>query len=207
MTVASNIAVEIPLTDGVTLIDAAGYPVEYQNNKAVFYPGNLFANQSRSLFITFKLPTNAEKNFALDGIKLRYQHDNASRIVSLDEPFQITCIKDRTLVVSSVDKGVWEEKVLQEDYSKLLDEVAVDISSGSKDDAMKAIDTYETEQNERNAEVGSEKVAANLDQDLKVLRAKVEDTFHGKPSAVISKQKKNSKELQYRSYGARRAVQ
>ena len=72
---------------------------------------------------------------------------------------------------------------------------------------MKAIDTYETEQNERNAEVGSEKVAANLDQDLKVLRAKVEDTFHGKPSAVISKQKKNSKELQYRSYGARRAVQ
>lgn len=207
MTVASNTAVEIPLTDGVTLIDAAGYPVEYRNNKAVFYPGNLFANQSRSLFLTFKLPTNAEKNFALNGITLRYQHDNTSRTVSLDEPFQIACIRDKTQVVSSVDKRVWEEKVLQEDYSKLLDEVAADIGNGSKDDAMTAINNYEAEQSERNAAVGSEKVTANLDQDLKVLRHKVEETFYGAPSAVISKQKKNAKELQYRSYESRRSVQ
>ncbi len=207
MTVASNIAVEIPLPDGVKLIDAAGYPVEYRNNKAVFYPGNLYANQSRSLFLTFKLPTNAEKKFALEGISLRYQHDNTSRTVSLDEPFQIACIRNKTQVVSSVDKGVWEEKVLQEDFSKLLDEVAADIGSGSKDDAMTAINNYEAEQSERNAAVGSEKVAANLDQDLKVLRQKVEETFYGAPGAVLSKQKKNAKELQYRSYESRRSVQ
>ena len=207
MTVASNIAVEIPLSDGVTLIDAAGYPVEYRNNKAIFYPGSLYANQSRSLFLTFKLPTDAEKNFNLGGIVLRYRHDNTSRTVSLDEPFQIACIRDKTQVVSSVDKRVWEEKVLQEDFSKLLDEVAADIGSGSKDDAMTAINNYEAEQSERNAAVGSEKVAANLDQDLKVLRHKVEDTFYGAPSAVISKQKKNAKELQYRSYESRRSIQ
>jgi Ca-activated chloride channel family protein len=207
MTVASNTAVEIPLTDGVTLIDAAGYPVEYRNNKAVFYPGNLFAKQSRSLFLTFKLPTNAEKNFVLNGITVRYQHDNISRTVSLDEPFQIACIRNKTQVISSVDKRVWEEKVLQEDFSKLLDEVAADIGNGSRDDAMTAINNYEAEQSERNAAVGSEKVTANLDQDLKVLRHKVEDTFYGAPSAVISKQKKNAKELQYRSYESRRSVQ
>ena len=207
MTVASNTAVEIPLTDGVTLIDAAGYPVEYRNNKAVFYPGNLFAKQSRSLFLTFKLPTNAEKNFVLNGITVRYQHDNISRTVSLDEPFQIACIRNKTQVISSVDKRVWEEKVLQEDFSKLLDEVAADIGNGSRDDAMTAINNYEAEQSERNAAVGSEKVTANLDQDLKVLRHKVEETFYGAPSAVISKQKKNAKELQYRSYESRRSVQ
>jgi Ca-activated chloride channel family protein len=207
MTVASNIAVEIPLRDNITLIDAAGYPVEYRNNKAVFYPGNLFANQSRSLFLTFKLPTNTEKNFALNGITLRYQHDNVSRTVSLDEPFQIACIRDETQVISSVNKGVWEEKVLQEDFNKLLDEVAADISSGSREEAMAAINDYETEQSERNAAVGSEKVADNLEQGLKVLRDKVEETFYGEPSAVLSKQKKNAKELQYRSYESRRSVQ
>jgi Ca-activated chloride channel family protein len=207
MTVASNISVEIPLSDGVTLIDAAGYPVDYRNNKAVFHPGNLFAKQSRSLFLTFKVPTDAEKDFAFNGITLRYQHDNTSRTVSLDGSIQIACIRDKNQVVSSVDKGVWEEKVLQEDYSKLLDEVAADISGGSRDDAMEAINTYEAEQSERNQAVGSEKVAANLDKDLKVLRQKVEETFYGAPSAVIGKQKKNAKELQYRSYESRRSVQ
>ena len=156
---------------------------------------------------TFKLPTNAEKNFTLGGITLKYQHDSTSRIVSLDEPFQIACIRDKTQVVSSVDKKVWEEKVLQEDFSKLLDEVAADIGSGSRDDAMTAINAYEAEQSDRNAAVGSEKVAVNLDRDLKVLRDKVEETFYGAPSAVIIKQKKNAKELQYRSYESRRSVQ
>jgi hypothetical protein len=106
-----------------------------------------------------------------------------------------------------VDKEVWEEKVLQEDYSKLLDKVAADIGKGSRDDAMTAINKYEMDQSERNTAVGSAKVAANLEQELKVLRDKVEDTFYGAPSAVISKQKKNAKELQYRSYESRRSVQ
>ncbi len=207
MTLASNIAVEIPLTHGITLSDAAGYPIEYRDNRAVFYPGNLLANQSRSLFLTFTMPTDAEKNFTLNNITLRYQHDNVPHAVSLDEPFHVACIKDESRVVSSVDKRVWEGKVLQEDYSKLLDTVAADIGSGLKDDAMEAINTYEAEQAERNAVVGSEKVSANLEQDLDVLRQKVEETFHGAPSAVTSKQKKNAKELQYRSYESRRSVQ
>ena len=206
LTVASNTAVEIPLADGMTLIDAAGYPVEYRNNKAIFYPGNLFANQSRSLFITFRLPTDTEKDFTLDNITLRYRHDGTAHTVSLDEPFQVACIRDKTQVISSVDKEVWEEKVLQEDYSKLLDEVAADLDNGSRDDAMQAIQNYEAEQGELNAVVGSEKVSTNLEQELKVLRHKVEETFAGAPSAVMSKQKKNAKELQYRSYESRRSV-
>jgi Ca-activated chloride channel family protein len=52
--------------------------------------------------------------------------------------------------------------------------------------------------------VGSREVEENLDKDLGQLRSVVEDSFQGAPSAVIQKQKSNSKSLQYDGYRGRR---
>ena len=51
----------------------------------------------------------------------------------------------------------------------------------------------------------SEEVTQNLDQDLKDLRQRVEDTFHGAPAAVTAESRKtNSKAMQYEGYKGRR---
>lgn len=200
----SGVKIQIPMNSAITLADAAGYPIINQNDHLVFYPGNLRSGQTRKLFLTLKVPTNSQKTFRLDNIKLSYRYGDRTYETVLDESFQIACIGDQKKVYSSIDKTSWSEKVIHEDFNRLKQEVAADIKSGEKQRALKKIDQYHEEQEAVNAAVGSAHVAENLDTDLKELRTFVKDTFEGAPAAVRQKQKSNAKTLQFDGYSGRR---
>ena len=70
---------------------------------------------------------------------------------------------------------------------------------------MKRIDEYYKEQQSVNAVVASPKVASSLEKDLEELRGVVNETFQGEPQEVETKQKTNSKSLQYEGYRGRRS--
>jgi Ca-activated chloride channel family protein len=201
----TGIKVQIPVNTGVTLSDAAGYPVNIHNGQAVFYPGNLRSGQTRKLYVTLQVPTNRQRTFELDQVQIHYQHNDRSYITALDESLTIACVTDQRKVYSSIDKTSWSEKVINEDFNRLKQEVASDIKSGKKQDALKKIETYYDEQEAVNAVVGSAGVADNLDHDVKELETMVKDTFKGAPAAVQQKQKSNAKSLQYEGYRGRRA--
>ena len=203
-TVASNVSISIPLASGLSVIDAAGYPITVQKDHAVFYPGDLRAGQTRQLFLTLQVPTGVPKNFTMGPIKVRYHYHGHIAETALNESYEIACVRDQREVQASIDKTSWAEKVIREDYNRLKQEVAADIKAGEKQKALQRINTYYHEQESINAVVGSAKVTQNLDQDLKALEQKVEDTFNGSPSAVSRKQKSNSKALQYEGYQGRR---
>jgi len=202
---AGAVAIEIPLADGVTLVNASGYPIEQKESDAVFYPGDILAGQSRKLFLTFKVPTNRERKFELSGIRVRYVHKDRTYIAAVTEPLQIACVKDKRAVLSSIKPKVWEKKVLQDDYNRLVEEVAAEVKRGNKQDALKKIDHYKTEQESANRVMKSPSVAANLDKDVGALKEMVTDTFQGDRQAVEIKQKRNAKALQYQGYLKRRA--
>ena len=107
-------------------------------------------------------------------------------------------------VYTSINKTSWSEKVINEDFNRLKQEVAADIKSGKKQKALKKIDQYYDEREAVNAAVGSAQVAENLDKDLKKLRTIVKETFKGAPAAVQQKQKSNAKALQFEGYSGRR---
>lgn len=202
--IVNNLKIQIPLKDGISLADAAGYPISHQNGQAVFYPGNLHSGQTRKLYLTLRVPTNSKRNFELNTIKIVYHHDNQVYETTLEDSFKIACVKDQRKVFSSIDKTSWSEKVINEDFNRLKQEVAADLKSGKKQKAMKRIRKYHGEQKAVNAVVGSARVAENLDKDLKELETYVEDTFQGAPQAVRQKQKINAKALQYEGYRGRR---
>ena len=116
----------------------------------------------------------------------------------------IACVKDRGEVFSSIDKTGWSEKVISEDFNRLKQEVAADLKSGDKRQAMDRIHNYRDEQETANAVIGSQRIAENLDNDLNDLKTYVEETFQGAPEAVKEKQKANAKSLQYEGYRDRR---
>ena len=116
----------------------------------------------------------------------------------------MACIKDRRQATSSIVKTEWEQKVIQEDYSKLKEDVAHFIKTGDKNSALKVIKAYDNSNRALNEEVGSSAVQSNLDQDLEELRATVNDSFEGAAGEVQQKQKTNSKALQYNGYEKRR---
>ncbi len=202
--VATSMEVRIPLNGGVSLVNAAGYPIKVKNNHAVFYPGQLCSGQTRKLFLTLRVPTNKERKYELDNINVRYLHNGSPCIAKLSESFQIACVKNQEEVVASIDKEEWEEKILKHDYNRLKEEVAIDIKKGNEKNAIQRIERYCIEQQTLNSTIGSGKVAENLDKDVDELTDFVRETFKGKPEEVFQKQKKNSKSLQYDGYRGKR---
>jgi Ca-activated chloride channel family protein len=203
-TVAGSVCVQIPLKEGISLVNAAGYPISIQNGNAVFYPGDLRSGQTRKLFLTLQVPSSTTGHIEINDIKVNYLHDGHARETKLKKSFKVACVKNRQEVYSSIDKAAWTQKVLQEDFNKLKQEVARDIKAGEKHHALDRIESYYKEQKKVNAAVDSEEVDKNLDEDLEQLREVVQDTFQGAPAAVSRKQKLNSKSLQYDGYGGRR---
>ncbi len=202
--IVNNLEIKIPLENGIDLANAAGYPIRIQNGYAAFHPGSLRPGQSRNIYLTLRVPTGSRKDFELGGIKIGYQHSGAVYETTLENSYKIACVGDRRKVLSSIDKTGWSEKVINEDFNRLKQEVAAELKSGEKKEALKRIRSYRSEKREMNKYIQSAGVATNLDRDLKELEMFVEDTFNGAPEAVRQKQKSNAKALQYDGYRGRR---
>jgi Ca-activated chloride channel family protein len=200
----TGLKIQIPLVNGINLSNAAGYPVNIHNSQAFFYPGNLRPGQTRKLFLTLQIPTSHKRTYELDQIQIHYQHNNRSYVTTLDESLVIACVDDQKKVYSSIDKTRWSEKVINEDFNRLKQEVASEIKAGRKQAALKKIEAYQNEQETVNSVVGSASVADNLDHDVRKLKSLVKDTFKGAPAAIRQKQKSNAKSLQYDGYRGRR---
>ena len=201
---ATGIAVSLVLPPGVRVADASGYPVTVSGGTALFHPGSLRAGQTRRLFLTLQVPTGEEAQFQLGPITARYRHNGQPHEASLENAFVIACIGDRERVLSSIDRTRWEQKVLKEDYNRLKQEVAAEISAGRAGSALQRIDAYEKEQAAMNSVVNSPGVARNLENDVRDLKRRVDETFQGPPAAVMEKQKASSKSMQYEGYSNRR---
>jgi Ca-activated chloride channel family protein len=150
------------------------------------------------------VPTGEEALFPIGRVTARYQHNGQPHEVFMENAFTIACVGDEGRVLSSIDRTRWEEKVLVDDYNRLKQEVAADISAGSVESAHRRIDAYEKEQKTLNAVVNSPGVARNLEGDVKDLKKRVDETFQGPPAAVMEKQKSGSKSMQYEGYSNRR---
>jgi Ca-activated chloride channel family protein len=164
----------------------------------------MHSGQTRKLYLTLRVPTDRNRQFELNKLKIVYHHDNQVYQTTLEDSFSIACVKDPRKVYSSIDKTGWSDKVINDDFNRLKQEVAADLKSGKKQKAMKRIEIYYDEQQAVNAVVGSARVAQNLDKDLKELETYVEETFQGAPEAIRLKQKSNAKALQYDGYRGRR---
>jgi Ca-activated chloride channel family protein len=201
---ATGIAVSLALPPGVRVMGASGYPVTVSGETAVFYPGSLRSGETRRIFLTLQVPTNEEAQFPIGRISARYRHNGQPQEVFMESAFTIACVGDEARVLSSIDRTRWEHKVLTEDYNRLKQEVAADISAGSAGSALKRIDAYVKEQKALNAVVNSPGVARNLESDVQDLKQRVDETFQGPPAAVLEKQKSSSKSMQYEGYSNRR---
>jgi len=202
---ATGISVSLALPPGVRVLDASGYPVNVTDDTALFHPGSLRSGQTRRIFLTLQVPTTEEARFPIGRVTARYRHNGQPHEVFMENAFTVACVGDEGRVLSSIDRTRWEEKVLKDDYNRLKQEVAADISAGSVGSAHQRIDAYEKEQKALNASVNSPGVARNLEIDVRDLKKRVDETFQGPPAAVMEKQKAGSKSMQYEGYSNRRA--
>jgi Ca-activated chloride channel family protein len=203
-TAATGLTLEVPLTKGVTLLDAAGYPFQVSDGTARVQVGNLASGQSRTFYLTLQVPTDRARRLQLGNINLRYRTDGEAHWAALNETFEVACVTDPGKVSASIEKETWGRKVLDDDTQRLKEAVAGDIKAGRPAAAMARIQAFEAEQKAVNDVVGSEEVAERLDEEMHQLRGVVNDTFSGEPAAVAEKRKVNAKNLQYEGYRGRK---
>jgi Ca-activated chloride channel family protein len=195
----------VPSADGISLIDAAGFPIEHTEKGAVFHPGDLRSGQTRKLFLTFKVPTAKEREFKLSGIQARYVQNHKAYTALIEKPLVVACVKDKSSALASIKPRIWEKKVIIDDYHKLVEQVAQNVKQGNEKGAQDKIMAYKKEQKAVNAVVKSARIAENLDKDVGALEQMVSETFSGSRQEVLLKQKKNAKTLQFEAYRQRRA--
>ncbi|MFH0725537.1 MAG: VWA domain-containing protein [Pseudomonadota bacterium] len=201
---ASGLEIRVPLEKGIRLVNAGGYPIQVKDGEAVIHPGDLLSGRQRTLFLTFQVPTDREREFTLGEFQVRFHRNGAVHDMAVPRRINLSCVKDPREVMASIDAPAWSAQVVQEDYSQLKEVVADAIVKGEKDKAMEEIREYETRNRAINETVGSAVVAENLKTDVQALRQSVENTFAGPPAAVAEKKKQSSKALQYESYQIRR---
>ena len=202
---ATSLEVHIPKVEGVRLVSAGGFPMKAFADHYAVYPGNLLSGQTRKLFLRFQASTFISESYTLKGIWISYVSQGTFYREPLEKPFTVVWVKDESEVLSSIHKEAWEDKVLQEDYNRLREEVAADVKAGNEADAIQKIETYYREKKELNKSVQSKDVDKNLKEDVEELKGMVRETFQGSPSAVMQKQKSNAKSLQYEGYKERRS--
>jgi Ca-activated chloride channel family protein len=202
---ASSVEIRVPLSPGMTLVHAAGYPIEVKDGYAVFRPGDLLSGQSRKLFLTLRLPTSDERTWDIGAVSVHYRSDEQPHSTSLPVPLRVACVPNASDALASINKAEWEEKVIKEDYNRLREDVAAAVKGGKREEAMKQLDEYTASQQAANAAVGSEVVAGNLEKDVGALRQTVVESFAGPPAEAARKQKANAKSLQYEGYQGRRS--
>lgn len=202
---ATGVKVIVPQSSDIRLINASGYPITEKNGQAVFYPGDMLSGRKRNLFLTFKMLAQSQKTYPIKGIRVEYMYNGYVNTVRFEELLTVSCVNDKTSALASMDKDVWEEKVIQEDYNKLRQDVALDIKNGKPEVAQAKIDAYYSEKQAENEIVKSERVGENLDKGMDELKQYVRSTFSGSAAEVARKQKVNAKSLQYDGYKDRRA--
>ncbi len=203
---ATDLRLEIERLDGVTLVDAAGYPIESAGGRWVVRPGNIKAGDTRTLYLTFRVPTKEVGSVSLGQLVLSYRQKDHLFNLPIGSKLSLACVDDPTAVWASIEKKQWTDKVLKNDYNRLKKELADDIRKGDKARAMERLESYRRRQTEANAAVQSEEVKANLEQELDSLSFQLQETFSGAPSAVMQKQKAVSKSLHYDGYKGQRSV-
>jgi Ca-activated chloride channel family protein len=203
-TAAAGIRLSLTLPPGVRIVEASGYPVAVSGETALLHPGSLRFGQTRRLFLTLEVPTSEPAQFALGRITASYRHGGETHEIFMDNAFTIACIDDEERVLSSIDRTLWERLVLNDDYNRLKQEVAAEISAGRADAARRRISAYTVRHQALNDRLGSAGVAQNLETEVKELERRVDETFQGPPAAVMEKQKSTAKSMQYEGYSNRR---
>lgn len=191
-TVVSGLTVTIHPADGVTVIDAAGYPLERTSGGVVFRPGTLFVDQERRVWVTLRVPTRGLGDVELGSFTLAYSTNGEHEEIVLENLPRIACAERQDDFISAVEKDDWARGVAVEDFNSVQQQVAELVKKGDRDQAHRVLDEFEGRNAGLNLKLRSEVVAVTLEK-VRELKGDVADAFVG--SNQQEKQNKLSKDL------------
>lgn len=142
--VAQNLEVQLNLT-GVQLVDASGYPIEKNGSNYSFKPGHLYANQTKVVYLTLKVPTQNLGEYSLGVANLSYRIQDKDYVLPImQNTYSVACLsaEKKEEVVASIDKDAYGEAWQKNNYGGMLKSNASSLSKGDTKGAMQQIKDF-----------------------------------------------------------------
>lgn len=177
-TVATGLRVAIEPATGVSVVDAAGYPLLREGALVTFQPGSLFAGQERRIQVTLRVPHGAQGIVPLGAFAVDYAAGGERHRLAFAETPRVAAVADEARFVQSLDRDSWERSVVVHQYNALRRSVATAVKEGREADAVAEVQRYRDEVAKRNAVVASPEVARQLGEAAK-LETRLQDAASG----------------------------
>jgi Ca-activated chloride channel family protein len=177
-TVASALRVSIEPASGISVEDAAGYPLAREGRRVSFRPGSLFAGQERRIWVTLRVPRGTSGVVPLGAFSVDYAAGGERQRLAFSETPRVAAVVEEARFVASLDRETWERSVIVDQYNALRRSIAKAVQEGREKDALVEIQRYRADVGTLNQKVDSPEVARQLDEAAK-LEARMQDAVSG----------------------------
>lgn len=182
-TVASGLAVTLEPAAGVTVVDAAGYPLARTAAGVTFKPGGLFAGQTRTIWVTLRVPAGQpDATHALGAVGLDFTREGRREAIAPVALGQVVTTADRAQFVANLDKQTWEKSVVDGRFADIEKKLAAHVRAGEANAARLLLDEHAAQTAALNRVVGSAAVDTHL-ADVAARRKALDDAFTGADQA------------------------
>lgn len=203
---AKNLNLYLKLNPSIKIKDASGYPIEKVDQVYHINAGHLYYGQHKSFFVTFNLPTQILKTYEFGTGGLSFETNGQTQEVKLDKnnwKVSILPQERRGDIVASIDKKIFSESWIGNNFGSLMRENSKLIKEGRRDEAKKLISSYKSKLNYANSLAKSPDLENQLN-DLDAMEEQIDDAFTGPNQS--QKRKGLSKDYQKESYNKQRKV-
>ncbi|MGH0037566.1 MAG: vWA domain-containing protein [Myxococcota bacterium] len=207
-TVARGLALEIEPGAGVSVVDAAGYPLEQAGDTVSVRPGALYAGQERRLWLTFEVDEDRRDPdgppIELGRVALRYRTlDDTPHLLALADRPSVAVVAEPRDFYAALDAEAYTEQLASDGLGSLRQRVAEAVQAGERGRARRLLDGFE----QRNAPVleGLGYVAEETEAMVEVKQMREEVDAALAPSAPAGSANALGKSLSSRGYDQRRA--
>jgi Ca-activated chloride channel family protein len=206
---ASSSVLQIKLGDGVSLLDAGGYPLSRDDAATLnISTGQLLAGNDKHFVISLAVPTAKTGALTLGKMHLSYQQqgrDYTSPVA--EEPLRLSVVapEQRQEAIGSIDRDVYQQSWLKNNFGLMQKKLGQWVREGRKDQAEQAIGEYRQAVKAAEAESNMPLASPAMNEKLDDMKAKVEEAFAGGRDEQAVKQKREAKSLQYGAIKEQRA--
>lgn len=202
---AERSALYIELSDGVKLVDAAGYPIERlsgSENQLRIKTGQLLWGAHKPLILTLQAPTTASGDFNLGDIALHISSGGIEKKTVVPHEQLVYAVIEpakKQEAVASIRGDVYRKSWLQNNLGRMRKEVSSWIKAGNRPQAQAAIEDYRRKLDDAEVKSGLSIKDKVVEQDIARMETELNEAFQGSDTEQAERQNRLSKRMQYKA--------
>ncbi|NOQ63083.1 MAG: VWA domain-containing protein [Methyloprofundus sp.] len=207
---AANSHLSIQLADGVTLIDAGGYPMsKSKDNTYTIKTGQLLNNRSKQFVMTFQVNAAETGAYSLGAMQLTYQAQGEHKQSIAAEKLNLAVVaaQHRKDAVASIDKAVYKRSWLKNNLGRMQKQLSTYVRDGNKAKADQVMTEYRQKLAKAEEAAAMPIMSNEVGAELQEMEDSIAESFRGNTVEKEKKRKRAAKSLQMNSVQSQRAIQ